>query len=99
MDARNAVIVGGGFIGLEMAENLANRKLAVSIIEAADQVMPPLDREMAEFVSRHLKQHGISGHLSDPVASFNGENGRVTSVATHGGRGDGGRPCTIVYRR
>ena len=43
-------MVGGGFIGLEMAENLAHRGLEVTIVEMADQLMPPLDPEMAEFV-------------------------------------------------
>ncbi len=48
--ANQAVIIGGGFIGLEMAESLAGRGLHVTIVEMCDQVMPPLDREMAEYV-------------------------------------------------
>lgn len=83
--ARKTVIVGAGFIGLEMAENLVKRGLTVTIIEATDQVMPPIDREMAEFVSRHLSTHGVGLHLSDPVASFSGIDGRVTSAITKSG--------------
>ncbi len=83
--ARNAVIVGGGFIGLEMAENLVKRGLMVTIIEATDQVMPPMDREMAEFVSRHLGAHGVALHLSDPVASFDESQQKVSAVVTRSG--------------
>jgi NADPH-dependent 2,4-dienoyl-CoA reductase/sulfur reductase-like enzyme len=83
--ARQAVVVGGGFIGLEMAENLVQRNVEVAIVEAADQVMPPMDREMAEFVSRHLRAHGVALRLGDPVASFGGHQGRVTSVTTASG--------------
>ncbi|MEO8368662.1 MAG: FAD-dependent oxidoreductase [Candidatus Solibacter sp.] len=83
--ARKTVIVGAGFIGLEMAENLVKRDLGVTIIEATDQVMPPMDREMAEFVSRHLGKHGVNLHLSDPVASFGECDGRVASVITRSG--------------
>lgn len=83
--ARDAVIAGAGFIGLEMAENLARRGLDVTIVEATDQVMPPMDREMAEFVSRHLREHDVTLHLSDPVASFEQAGGRVRAVVTRGG--------------
>lgn len=80
-----AVIAGGGFIGLEMAENLARRGLHVTILDAAGQVMPPIDREMAEFVSRHLVQQGVAVHLSDPVTAFEGREGHVVSVHTRSG--------------
>ena len=52
--ARRAVVVGGGFIGLEMAENLVHRGIAVTIVEMAGQLMPPLDAEMADFVRRRV---------------------------------------------
>ncbi len=84
-NAKKAVIVGGGFIGLEMAENLARRGLNVTIIEMFDQVMPPLDREMAEYVYVHLLDNHISVHLADAVARFNGSEGRVRSVETQSG--------------
>ena len=54
-----ALVVGGGFIGLEMAENLAHRGLAVTVLEKLPQVMPPLDPEMAEPVREHLAEQGV----------------------------------------
>ncbi|MEI8234034.1 MAG: FAD-dependent oxidoreductase [Verrucomicrobiota bacterium] len=68
--AKSAVIVGGGFIGLEMAENLAHRGLSVSVVEMLNQVMPPLDPEMAQPVQRHMEAHGIKMALGDGVAGF-----------------------------
>ena len=68
--ARRAVIVGGGFIGLEMAENLARRGLAVTMLEKADQLLPPFDPEMAAPLQRHLEQKGIEVRLGDGLASF-----------------------------
>ena len=53
---KEAVIVGGGFIGLEMAENLADRGVQVTVIEMANQVMAPLDYEMATIVQSHLQE-------------------------------------------
>ena len=83
--AKKAVIVGGGFIGLEMAENLARRGLQVAIVEMCDQVMPPLDREMAEYGYVHLLDNHVAIHLGDAVARFEGSEGRVTSVVTQSG--------------
>jgi NADPH-dependent 2,4-dienoyl-CoA reductase/sulfur reductase-like enzyme/rhodanese-related sulfurtransferase len=68
--ARRAVVVGGGFIGLEMAENLVHRGLDVTIVEMADQLMPPLDAEMAEFVRRRVATHTAHLQLGDGVAGF-----------------------------
>ncbi len=67
---KKAVIVGGGFIGLEMAENLTKRGMTVSIIEMLPQVMPPLDPEMAALIHEHLKSKGISLYLGDAVTGF-----------------------------
>jgi NADPH-dependent 2,4-dienoyl-CoA reductase/sulfur reductase-like enzyme/rhodanese-related sulfurtransferase len=67
---RKAVVVGGGFIGLEMAENLLHRGIAVTIVEMLDQVMPPLDREIADVVATHLCKRGMSLALGDGVAGF-----------------------------
>ena len=73
---KKAVVIGGGFIGLEMAENLVERALNVTLIEKLDQVMPPLDPEMARVVKRYLKKHGITVKTGDGVAGFRkGENG------------------------
>ena len=60
---RTAVIVGGGFIGLEMAENLQRRGVRTAIVEAQDQVLTPLDSEMATAVHRELERNGITLYL------------------------------------
>jgi NADPH-dependent 2,4-dienoyl-CoA reductase/sulfur reductase-like enzyme/rhodanese-related sulfurtransferase len=67
---KRAVVVGGGFIGLEMVENLIERGLAVTLIEKLDQVMPPLDPEMARLAERYLSKHGVKVELNDGVAGF-----------------------------
>ncbi|MDO4712273.1 MAG: DsrE/DsrF/DrsH-like family protein, partial [Peptostreptococcaceae bacterium] len=56
---KTATVIGGGFIGLEMAENLAHRGIQVTVIEKADQVMAPMDRDMAQIVHQHLWEKGI----------------------------------------
>ncbi len=58
-DASSAVILGGGFIGLELAENLTRRGVVVTIVELADQILAPLDPEMAAPVAEHLERHGV----------------------------------------
>lgn len=68
--AKRAVIIGGGFIGLEMAENLAHLGLDVTIIEMAKQVMPPLDVDMASFVRHCLEENNINLLLGQAVESF-----------------------------
>ena len=73
----SAVVVGGGFIGLEMAENLAHRGIKTTIVEKLNQVMPPLDIEMACFLSAHLKEKGVECILGDGISSFTKENGRL----------------------
>ncbi|MGE7824367.1 CoA-disulfide reductase [Paenibacillus sp. NPDC093718] len=67
---KEAVIIGGGFIGLEMAENLADRGIQVTVIEMANQVMAPLDYEMAAIVQSHLKEKGVRLILEDGVQAF-----------------------------
>jgi NADPH-dependent 2,4-dienoyl-CoA reductase/sulfur reductase-like enzyme/rhodanese-related sulfurtransferase len=73
--ATRAVVVGAGFIGLEMAENLAHRGLQVTVLEMAQQVMPPLDPEMAVYVEEHLREKGVSLRLGDGVAGFEKDEG------------------------
>lgn len=58
-DKKKAVIIGGGFIGLEMAENLYHRGLEVALVEAAPQIMGPLDVEMAGIVAKHVRANGV----------------------------------------
>jgi len=57
---RTAVVVGGGFVGLELAENLFAAGLKVTLVEAAEHVLPPLDRELAVLVAEHLEAHGVT---------------------------------------
>ncbi len=82
--AKRAVVVGGGFIGLEMAENLRKRNLSVELVEMLDQVMPPLDREMASAVHHALRQGGVGLHLSDAVTAFE-QNGKKIAVTLKSG--------------
>ena len=80
---RTAAVIGGGFIGLEMAENLHRAGLTVSIIEMLDQVMAPLDYEMAQLLHENLTQNGVTLHLGDGVASFSDtENGVTITLAS-----------------
>ncbi|NJD07623.1 MAG: CoA-disulfide reductase [Methylococcaceae bacterium] len=67
---RHAVLVGAGLIGLELAENLVRRGLQVTLIEAADQVLPPLDPEMACYVRDTLLKHGVDLRLGETVDRF-----------------------------
>jgi NADPH-dependent 2,4-dienoyl-CoA reductase/sulfur reductase-like enzyme/rhodanese-related sulfurtransferase len=65
-----AVVVGGGFIGLEMAENLAHRGFEVTLLELEDQILGPMDREMARVVEGYLEHHGVNVVLNDGAADF-----------------------------
>ncbi|NHJ19911.1 MAG: pyridine nucleotide-disulfide oxidoreductase [Candidatus Lokiarchaeota archaeon] len=69
-EIKHATIVGGGFIGLEMAENLRYRGVKVKIVEMLDQVMAPLDREIAQFIHQELLLNGVCLQLEDPIESF-----------------------------
>lgn len=80
---KTAVVVGGGFIGLEMAENLRHAGVAVTLVEMLDQVMAPLDFEMAQLVHEHLTQNGVTLCLGDGVSSFvPGENGITVQLSS-----------------
>ena len=82
---KRAVVVGGGFIGLEMAENLAHRGIAVTVLEKLPQVMPPLDPEVAQVVAEHLRERGVALHLGDGLASFASADGGRLAVVTESG--------------
>jgi NADPH-dependent 2,4-dienoyl-CoA reductase/sulfur reductase-like enzyme len=83
---KKAVIVGGGFIGLEMAENLAKKGVKVKIVEMLDQVLPPIDKELAQFVHQELILNGVCLVLEDPVDSFGRNNKDRPIVNTKSGR-------------
>ncbi|MDA3932379.1 MAG: FAD-dependent oxidoreductase [Tenericutes bacterium] len=68
---KNAAVIGGGFIGIEMAENLHHLGLKVSIVEMADQVMSSVDIEMAEIIHQHIRDKNVNLILSDGIKSFN----------------------------
>lgn len=72
-----ALVIGGGFIGLEMAENLVERGAHVTLVEMADQVMAPVDPEMAAIVHEHLRAKGVELILEDGVARFEEAGRRV----------------------
>lgn len=64
---KSAVVIGGGFIGVEMAENLIHKGLKTSLIEALPQVLGPLDPEMAELVHKEMRKNGVNLHLANSV--------------------------------
>jgi len=79
---RSAVVIGGGFIGLEIAENFVHRGIATTLVEATDQVLAPLDPEMASPVAEELRRHGVTLHLGDSVESMTLENVQLSSGQT-----------------
>ena len=83
---RRAVVVGGGFIGLEMVENLVHRGLEVTLVEKLNQVMPPLDPEMARLVERYMVKHGVRLELNDGVAGFEQSADGSLDVLTSSGK-------------
>ena len=81
---RSAVVIGGGYIGVEMAENLAEAGLKVAIVELADHLIAPLDFDMAADVHRYIKSKGIYLHLNNGVKAISGntvilQNGEITA--------------------
>ena len=100
------IVVGGGFIGLEMAENLHARGSFVTIVEALDQVMNPIDFEMAALVHQHLKQKNVELYLSSAVLKFEEAGSRIVAVLADGTRLDadmivlsiGVRPETAIAK-
>ncbi len=95
--ARRAVVIGGGFIGLEMAENLARLGLQVAIVERADAVLPPLDPEVAVPVQWHLADKGVDLRLGDSVARFDeGTDGDGQGAGQGAKEGTGALVVTTV---
>jgi NADPH-dependent 2,4-dienoyl-CoA reductase/sulfur reductase-like enzyme/rhodanese-related sulfurtransferase len=107
MPARRAVVVGGGFIGLEMAENLVHLGLAVTLVQRGDQLMSPMDPEMARYVSRHVERNGVHLALNEDVTGFRPTEHGSLEVLTASGQaiaadivvmGIGVRPETTLAR-
>jgi NADPH-dependent 2,4-dienoyl-CoA reductase/sulfur reductase-like enzyme/rhodanese-related sulfurtransferase len=80
-----AVVIGGGFIGLEMVENLVHRGFDVTLVEMLDQVLPPIDKEHAQVVEAYLKKHGVHLALADGVAGFKQADHGTLEVQTQSG--------------
>jgi NADPH-dependent 2,4-dienoyl-CoA reductase/sulfur reductase-like enzyme/rhodanese-related sulfurtransferase len=82
-----AAVIGGGYIGLEMIENLARRGIDVTVLEQLDQVMPPMDAEMVTPAHAELRSHGVDLQLSNAAAAIEaGPGDRLTVVAKSGER-------------
>jgi NADPH-dependent 2,4-dienoyl-CoA reductase/sulfur reductase-like enzyme/peroxiredoxin family protein/rhodanese-related sulfurtransferase/TusA-related sulfurtransferase len=82
---KKAVVVGGGFIGLEVAENLVELGLKVDLVEMLNQVMAPLDYELAAEVHEHLQMHGLGLHLGDGLKSIETGSDSALQVITSSG--------------
>ncbi|MFO7965876.1 MAG: FAD-dependent oxidoreductase [Desulfobacterales bacterium] len=80
--AKNAVVIGGGYIGLEMAENLIKRGLSVSLVELNKEVMSTLDPDMGKLVSDALIEIGVKLFREERFEGFETDNGRVRAVVT-----------------
>jgi len=103
-----AVVIGGGFIGVETAENLIHRGFDVTLVEMGDQILGPIDPEMARIAEGYLERHGLRLALNDGVAGFEpGDNGSLR-VLTQSGKvhpadivilAIGVRPDTALARR
>lgn len=84
MHPRSAVVVGGGYIGVEMAENLKNAGLDVTIVELADHLIAPLDFDMAADVHRYIKDNGIRLELNNGVKAIKETDDRLTVKLQNG---------------
>ncbi|MEI7997146.1 MAG: FAD-dependent oxidoreductase, partial [Methylococcaceae bacterium] len=75
-----AVVMGAGYLGLELAENLCKRGVKVTVLQSSNQVMPTLDQEMATFIKQHLENHGIVCRLNSHVTSFHQNSDKTLNV-------------------
>lgn len=83
---KQAIVVGGGFIGLEMVENLARQGFDVTIVEMLDQILPQIDVEHARVIEAYLKKQGVHLALGDGVAGFKQVEGGSIKVETKSGK-------------
>ena len=83
-NSRRAVVIGGGFIGVEMAENLKERGLDVSLAEAAPHILPPFDSDMAVLAERELRESGVQLFLGDGVTGFQEKADGITVTLQSG---------------
>jgi len=83
-EIKNVAIVGGGYIGIECAEAFLNLKKNVRIIEAADRILTPFDKEMSDMAEKELEKHGVKLHLGEKVKGFKGSS-KVEQIETDKG--------------
>lgn len=81
-NVKNIVVVGGGFIGVEIAENLASTGKTVAMVEGLDQIMAPFDQDMVQYLQKEIYDHGVDLHLSSTLLAI--EDGQIR--ASHDGR-------------
>ena len=79
---KSAVVIGGGFIGVEIAENLIHKGIFTQLVEATPQLLAPLDPEMATFVSAEMVRHGVQLHLGDSVKAVSNDSVELASGTT-----------------
>ena len=91
-DAKRVVVVGAGFIGLELAENLVKRGVATTVVELQSQVLPPLDGEMTTPIVTALESRGVTVLLGDSATAFEPEGHAIAVTLTSGKR----LPCDLV---
>ena len=79
-----AIVIGGGFIGLETAENLVHSGLSVTLIQRSDHVMKPFDSDMAAFLHKELRRNGVSLHLNTSLRGFQEDDDGITAITDKG---------------
>ena len=79
-----AIVIGGGFIGLETAENLVHSGLSVTLIQRSDHVMKPFDSDMAAFLHKELRRNGVSLHLNTSLTGFQEDDDGITAITDKG---------------
>lgn len=84
MNPKRAVVVGAGFIGLEVAENLHRRGVKVTVVELADHVIGPLDYDMAALVHQHMKSKEVEFYLKDAVEAFEDDDACIAVKLSSG---------------
>lgn len=83
-DTQRAIVIGGGYIGVEVAENLVHRGLKVHVVEMMAQIMATLDAEMSRDLQYHMADHGVTLHLGTAAESFNDVDGQIQAKLSNG---------------
>jgi len=81
---QRALVVGAGFIGLELVENLRHRGMEVTLVEMLDQVLPAMDAEMTKAIEAELRRNGVEVALNEQVVKFEGEGGKIVAQLKSG---------------